>query len=74
MRNDWRQAWWAWLFRPSGVRFAKIYVYILSVLGSLLLTFGCWIWWRADVALTDGIAMAFASLLVHLVLTYETGY
>lgn len=48
--------------------------YILSVPASLLLTFGCWIWWRADVTLADGMAMAFASLLGHLALTYETGY
>lgn len=51
-----------------------MFVDFLSIAGSLLLTFGSWIWWRSDVALGDGIPMATTSLLMHLVMVYETGY
>lgn len=74
MRDDWRQAWWAWVFRPARGRVALKFAYFLSGALSLLLTFNCWIWWRSDVPLTQGVSMAFASLLGHLVLAYETGY
>lgn len=77
-RNDLKKAWYkAWqevLFRQSETRFAELFVYFLSIAMSLLLTFSCWVWWRPDVPLKNGIMMAIINLTGHMVLTYETGY
>ena len=51
-----------------------LFAYFITIVTSLLLTFGSWIWWRSDVALGDVIVMATISLLGHFVMTYETGY
>jgi len=77
-RNDlkkaWERSWQDQMSHLSKTKFANIFVYLLSIAGNLLLTFGCWVWWRPDVALGDGLIIASTSLLVHLVMTYETGY
>lgn len=72
--KDRRRPWWALWFHPRAVKFAVICVNTIGVLGSSLLTFLCWIWWRSDVPLNEGIPMAVAGLLGHLAMTYETGY
>ena len=81
MRNELRKSWkkssQEVLLRQSESRFAwmlVMFVDFLSIAGSLLFTFGSWIWWRSDVPLGDGIVMASISLLMHLVMSYETGY
>jgi len=78
MRNDlkraWQKAWQEVLLRESQSRFAEIFAYFITIAMSLLLTFSCWIWWRSDVPLKNGLMMASISLIGHFVLAYETGY
>lgn len=78
MQNDlkkaWQKAFQEVLLKESKSRFAEMFVNFLSIAGNLLLTFGCWVWWRSDIASGDGLVMAATSLLVHFVMVYETGY
>lgn len=77
LQNAWKKASHKMLLsQPSG-RFTWLlvtFVDLLSISMSLLLTLGCWIWWKSDVPLSNGIVLATTSLLVHSAMTYETGY
>lgn len=77
LKKTWHKAFQEVLLRQSESRFTWLlvmFVDFLSIAGSLLLMLGCWIWWRSDVLLIEGLMWASISLLMHLIMAYETGY